>query len=191
MVDIFSDEWFEARRNRKIAYTPDKDPVATYAAVGFALSEWEKLEQALADIYAAVRGKPNDLEFMLLYANAGRTFTGRMCELESAASAHFVSSPSQEMEGSLGQVIADIRGLSNKRHRAAHGVVMPRVMEWSPDGEKGADFRLVPPFYAMHQLSKPEVMFYYGSAEIHAFGLEFRQLAEKVRAYRDKLITSL
>ena len=171
-------------------YTPDDDPTATYAAVGMALTAWEHLEQTFAAVYCTLKGSLADLNVMRAYMNAGPIFDTRMSVLQGAANAYFVRKPDQQLEGDLGALIVDARLLSKERHRIAHGVVVPRAIMWTPDGEFGSEFRLVPPWYAMEKLAKPDEFYRYGSAEIHLLAKQFLALRERVSEFDQRLQAS-
>lgn len=93
-----------------------------YAAVGAALSEWERFEDELSRIFAALVSDPMSLPAQRAY-NAVRTFEGRAEMLRAASEAYFVLWPNSSLQVSLKGLLRDAICYSQRRNDIAHGVV--------------------------------------------------------------------
>jgi Holliday junction resolvase-like predicted endonuclease len=101
----------------------DADPNVTFAAVGRAMSEWERLELYLARLYAKFLDIPT-IEAIARpeYARVAVS-RERARAIEAAAAAYFVRHPNQELDAEFEAMICDARKLATRRNDIAHGVV--------------------------------------------------------------------
>src|SRR5262245_43821723 len=99
----------------------DEDDSILYEALGRAIVRWERIEHGLSIMYAFFDGGPR-YQAMRAYGG-GNIFRLRLDGLLRVASAWFVRSCNQELEGEFDRVIAACRGFSDRRNEFAHGLV--------------------------------------------------------------------
>jgi hypothetical protein len=101
----------------------DPKPDMTYAAVGRALSQWEKFEGELSELFAVFAGGvPTSLPAVRAYGSI-QTFRGRADMIEAAAEGFFVVFPNDDLAGRIGKLLERARNYSPRRNEIAHGVV--------------------------------------------------------------------
>lgn len=120
------------------------DPVddLTFAAVGRALSHWERFERVLSILFAEFVGdQDDDLPAVRAYG-AVATFRGRVEMIRAAAEAYFAAYPNPGGEKLLDDLLDEASNFSARRNEIAHGFVNGWRPEDSPDTPKG--FVLMP-----------------------------------------------
>lgn len=100
---------------------PDKDTV--FAAVGRALSEWEKLEGHMALIFEhLVSGDRISLPAIRAYGSV-LTSRGRGEMISAAADAVFFLSPNAGLKKELDKLVETVGRFAGRRNEIAHGIV--------------------------------------------------------------------
>ncbi|NBR59873.1 MAG: hypothetical protein EBT89_12050 [Opitutaceae bacterium] len=167
--------------------TGDADASITYAAVGRALSAWERLELDLIMLYAGLlKQRPLDARRNPKYLEAN-VFRTRMAEVERAARCYFILHPDQALEGDFRTASNLVTNLSSRRHEIAHGIVTP-LHRWEGTSE-GLDqalrkmmYLLGPPTYRQKWFDEdgltPE--FLYSSVEIDQITRQFELARQPV-----------
>lgn len=165
----------------------DVAPDSVYRAVGVALSCWEGIEVAFADLYSILRRRPFELATIQSFGDESATFVKRLGRLEQAADRYFARYCNQEDEGALHALCAGARNLARERHQIAHGMVQRiQFVEETADRSQflatGMFWVCLPPWYVRGRF-----------AEIAAEGLSslaildvsdrFNDFERQVRAY--------
>jgi hypothetical protein len=161
---------------RPWAVAGDTDASILYAAVGRALSQWERLEAQLSLLFSAFVSGHNSEAARRAYV-AVRTFEGRAEMLRAVSETWFDSHPNAELLDDFKKVLSGISSFAPNRNDIAHGV----VDFWTPSGAP-ADFEtpnfgwaLYPSYASFKDRDVRNVPKYcYTSAEIGHFEKEFR-----------------
>lgn len=137
----------------------------TFAAVGKALSAWERLELELVVVYAAIlQITPPEATRKSDYKNAVR-FVERLKVVEESWNNYIIAKHNQAIESHFLNLIKDINGLSQRRNDIAHGIVVPL---WSENSSE--EFVLLPAMYRDKRFSEiGEPDFVYSSIEMERF----------------------
>jgi hypothetical protein len=149
-------------------------------AVGRALTSWEHIEEALADIFAifvnADMADPEKAPALRAYG-AVSSARGRGDLLQAAAEAYFYHKPDEKLEGDFKEVLRRYRGYSGRRNDVAHG----RIGQDSENPANG--WYLFPGLYNSNKypIGQPP-SYIYGSAEINTFKDGFESLYDDVVA---------
>jgi hypothetical protein len=171
-------------------YAPDASIETTYAAVGRALSQWEKLEFTLARLSANLTGHTLPSAVAFGTYRAATIFNKRADDLEEVFRRYIIRHPDQALEGDFGALICDIRRLSARRYDIALGVVQPcwdeneRVIS----EETATGYVLVPAGYATRNFDaygKPSYIF--GASDIHRYRKSFKKYRAKVIEFSYRL----
>jgi hypothetical protein len=166
--------------------TPDWSPDVTWMAIGKALTAWEEMEEGFGRIYCAFKGTSN-MGMLKKYADEANIFKDRMDLIERSAEAYFTRKPDQNLEGEIAKMVKRARLMSKTRHRIAHGVVYPMVMN-DRLPLRGTSFALHPTWYALERLSKPDNFYVWGSKEIAKETDKFIVLSRWTRDYAARLL---
>jgi hypothetical protein len=102
--------------------TGDATANETYAAVGCALSSWERHEAALSFLFAAFVSEGTSRIARRAY-NAIRTFEGRAEMLKAASHSFFAAYPDEEMQKRFKDILRNAKEFSARRNDIAHGCV--------------------------------------------------------------------
>lgn len=167
----------------------------TYAAVGGFLSQWEKVEIELSDLYAIFTSRPNTREAYEDYYNEARSLASRIALLDDSAERFFVKCPSQVTEGEFANLKARVSGFSERRHEIAHGVVRPYfeyavLTEWSdPLDQDQTRTCLAPPYYQRNWFDKTLDLpkYVYVGSQIDRITVRLADLAHDVAALKERV----
>ena len=174
----------------------DEDRRDTYAGVGRALSEWEGIEVGLCRIFSFFVGDP-DGAAMRTYGEP-RIFRDRFQALLRVANKFFISSPDQELEGTIDQLETEISGYADRRNEIAHGIVMP-INAYSfakqvfPQAKPRTNYYVLLPSYYQVRNHRPDGMpeFIYGANALHKIADNLSTIYPKLVDYREKLRLAL
>ena len=97
----------------------DASPETTFAAVGRALSAWERLDLELAILYAALLGVPPSDAIKRPEYRQENTSVGRLDVIERAFEVYSQTHHDQTIEGDADTLLVDVRGLCNRRNDIA------------------------------------------------------------------------
>lgn len=176
----------------------DADKNVTFAAVGSALSAWEKLEESVTKIFSdLVSPDQTSLAAERAYGSV-LSFRGRADLVDAAADAAFFLSPNDPLKAALDDLVKEIRNFASRRNEIAHGKVTDY---YRPSGllllvtghrTRRAGYVLEPTSYATNKrelhpgrilletaYQKPR--YAYSSTEILTFQTHFERLAEQAR----------
>jgi hypothetical protein len=165
----------------------ETDPNQLFNAVGRAINAWEKMEEALARLYAKLTGLPERPDALSDYGAENRIFSHRLQVLKSAAEAYFAKSPDAVRQAELANLLEDAKQLSIKRHRIAHGhITQWGEFQFPEDLERGKPFtmtstvlyRWAAPWYSMTALRTDPVG--RNAASIEAAQKEFEALHNRI-----------
>jgi hypothetical protein len=181
---------------------PDQgDPTddVTYAAVGRALSRWEKLEVELAGLYAILTGRSKfDMTAIRAYGS-GRIFADRMTGLATVACPYFVRNSGQKEEAAFESIVCRARKLSARRNDIAHGIVnkiLRATVDYrNPVGGSAQvltsdNFCLMPPHYDPRRRNQTEPKYSYSSQDMNEYGGHFAALALEVDQFTSQIASS-
>lgn len=162
----------------------DRDPEVLYAAIGSALSSWQYVENAIANIFEwlVVEGDPR-VNYVDSMSPAERaygsvvSFDGRAGMVTAAADAFFDVHKHPSFHTRLSKLMEACRGWSGRRNEIAHGQV----------GGSPVDLNLCALWPSEYSSRKRAVdyraRYVYNSAQIKEFGHRFLHLAETVRDF--------
>src|SRR4249920_3381426 len=93
-----------------------------YRAIGYALSEWEWAEQALANIFAVLTGTLEVLPTLpaVQAYGAGTGLNTRMAMVEAAATFVFKFEPNPDLQKELEALCKECKGWVERRNDIAH-----------------------------------------------------------------------
>jgi len=161
----------------------DADNNTTYAAVGRALSNWERLEGYLSLIFSAMVGPGEEpLAASRAYGSVA-SFIGRNEMLWAAAEAYLSLHPDALLQASLETILKEAKKASPRRNEIAHGIVQPLMAM-----DRSITWALVPAYYATNKRNLDRSPKYaFSSIEIMGFGHKFNELADPT----EQLLTDL
>jgi hypothetical protein len=99
----------------------DRNIDKTYAAIGRALSNWERYEWILSHLFSAIVAGVENNPARRAYG-AVRTFEGRSQMLRAASVTYFSERPDTNLQGSFKKIITSASKFSERRNEIAHGV---------------------------------------------------------------------
>jgi hypothetical protein len=159
----------------------DKTQGELYAAIGDALTQWEKLEEQLAEIFTILVGAPELVPgrgpAISAYGSMNN-FVARATLLKAAAEAFFAQYPTdiaQPIKAGFDTLMQKCNQFVARRNDIAHG-----KREWVP----GRGHYLFPAFYNTKKHRPGQAMaFSYSSKEIRAYAnhfIDLQSLAERI-----------
>jgi hypothetical protein len=170
---------------------PVGDPTETdvYAAVGHALSNWERLEHQMSNIFTGLISRAENPIARSAYGSV-MVSSIRAEMLDGAAHAFFATLILARNEKAKARFVAlkaeldDIKmqhgRFLSRRNNIAHGI----VSLYFPDGPDGSGYCLVPPLYATKHYRKTLVYPYAFTAKfINGFAREFYTLGERANRF--------
>ena len=178
----------------------DSSEDVTYAAVGFALSNWEGLEAELCALYGAFHGwQPAEKRTIEGYSKGRRIFVDRLAAVRQASEMWFRQYCHQANEGKFTELMHETEELSKVRNRIAHAIVLPYsigdVLPGSTRvGNAGYTYCLVPAYYDSREQEffsedymdfKP--VYALVSSDIRALGYEFNRLRMNIFNFRQPI----
>jgi hypothetical protein len=157
--------------------TGDESEEAMFVAVGRALSNWEHLEEDLADLFSFLVGSQE------LVHDAGDpasrvygvvpTFNIRADMLDAAANVFFMNNPSAMLQREYKDSIAQCRRYAARRNEIAHG-----TSEFQGD----RSYFLVPGYYNLRKnIDDGTPRYRYCSTEIQYYAERFAELASRIQ----------
>ena len=171
----------------------DFDEEVLFAAIGRALTEWEKVETACAELFAvfvSVSQKSNHTAPAIRAYGTVTSYQGRCEMIKAAAAAYFHNRKKKAAEFTkpLNEIIVACLGFSGRRNEIAHGQVS--VVYYSRNGNsKQIGHYLLPSFYNPKKYQiELAVTYEYTSQELIFFRQEFTKLHLKIDAFRRQLV---
>lgn len=165
--------------------TYDTTPDPVFRAVGIALTAWEHLELALAELYSILVEQPRIINAYAAYGNDNPIFAYRVQAICKACERYFISRAHHGRESQVADLLKEASDLSIDRHRVAHGIVQmmpaydPRHKDEDGIVRGQPSFWLSAPWYAQDRL-KPEALGI-PSSRILEYADRFAALASRVR----------
>jgi hypothetical protein len=172
-----------------LPFEGDMDENAIYLSVGKALSQWERLEHQMSNIFAAVVSKSADNPARWAYGAVMASGT-RADMLKGAAYIYFFPlvrtanekkrAEFEDLQKQLGDLMEEVGKFAARRNNIAHGVVSPY---FPPTTGKGG-FCLVPPLYATkHYKARPVYPYAFTSKMIDEYATHFARLGKEAYNY--------
>lgn len=167
----------------------DASEDAIYLSVGKALSQWERLEHQMSNIFAAIVSKNADNPARWAYGAVMASGT-RADMLKGAAHIYFYplvrtanTKKRAEFEGlqkQLDDLVNEVGNFAARRNNIAHGV----VSQYFPPTTGKQGFCLVPPLYATkHYKARPVYPYAFTSKKIDEFATHFTRLGKDAYNY--------
>lgn len=156
----------------------DRNQEKLYAAVGRAISEWERYEAMLAFLFANFLGSHLLLAGRRAYS-AVRTFEGRTAMLRAASEAYFYGAPHPELLAKFKTLLTHATKFSEIRNEIVHGVVDHyRPEPPAPEPRPALNAYALFPAYASVKDRDPDSVpgYCYTSVELEYFRQEFFKL---------------
>jgi hypothetical protein len=158
----------------------DRDENVLYAAVGRALSQWERVETACARTYAFLIGAPTDelaISPALRSFGIVNSFPTRCEMITTSGKAFFHLHPEVvHYEKLINDALSEARQYSNRRNEIAHGVVCQIFGARESEG-----YYLLPSFYNPRKFPVSMIPTYqYVEKNILYFSEEFTKLGAKL-----------
>lgn len=183
---IFTEPYWKRPPNQNQG---DVKAATVYEAVGYALSNWEMMEENLAQLYLALASAPSDpvrRAFGSIESN-----TGRRKAIEAAAEAYFGRYwEDDEVRRAFRLVVKAVEWAAKRRDDIAHGIVLGQQID---DVHFGVF--LFPPDYntsrthlyadtgAGDPLAHTMTKYRFTSDQIRAFAVKFTELRHAVEQY--------
>lgn len=172
----------------------DENPHKVYEAVGFALTSWELMEEAFAELYLVLvkapkaSDNPTRRAFGSIESNSGRRKA-----VEAAAEAFFRNLwDDKSIRSAFLNLTNGIAQGSKRRDDIAHGIVLGQVI----DGVSYGSFLFPPDYNTLRTnmyirpgdvLGHTGAVFRFTGSQVREFGFKFQQLQEDVRRYKGLL----
>jgi hypothetical protein len=174
----------------------DIDENTLFAAIGRALTEWEQVEAACAEIFAVLvsvsRKSSHQAPAIRAYGTV-ISFRSRCEMLQAAATAYFHTRKNKEaiFKKQLNAIMKECLAFAARRNEIAHGRVS--LVYYSARGKtRPIGHYLLPSLYNPKKYKiERTVTFEYTSNEVIYFTQEFTKLHLKVDAFRKRLIGKL
>ena len=169
----------------------ENDPNLLYIAVGRAIHAWEVMEVNLAHVFAALTGLPENPYALSEYGSENRRLVDRIGAIKQAASAYFIRTPCQALEGELDNILADVTD-SRSRGIGLHMAISPCGGKLDIPATRGPFevtatmlYRWGAPFYSMVNLRTDPVGT--NSAAINAVHDQFEEMQKRILAFNARL----
>jgi hypothetical protein len=167
----------------------DATPEPLYTAVGKALSNWEKIENQLANLFASFVGaqiKWRPAPAVRAYGTIV-SFKSRAAMLDAAAKAYFHSRPKLGVDDRWRDLLRELEGFSDRRNDIAHGIVEALYRQ---ENESKIEYFLMPGLYVSKKYPTDEPpAYWFTSAQVLQLAEQFSDLAASVRFLRFALVT--
>jgi hypothetical protein len=170
----------------------DDDDSSTYAGIGMVISEWERIEVELSDIYGMFVGVfGGDTRRTMREYGEPRIFEERIKGLLAKAERYFQRYPHQEKEGAFCKIVCIARKFAARRGDLAHCVVT-RSNWWPPPdiySPSPVAYCAVPPHYAGKKFDPNNMPTYvYTSKEMIELAGGLYQFCEEIAGFKWQLI---
>jgi hypothetical protein len=170
----------------------DANEDALYAAIGRALSEWERYDGMLSFLYSSfVTVTPKLFLAARRSYSAVRTFEGRMEMLRAASQAYFSEYPNNAHQDEWKLILRNSMTYCERRNEIAHGA----VDHYRPEPPKEPDDRLAGtyalfPSYATFRTRELDgtPTYCYATPDLEYFGQEFAKLRKPIAALSGPLL---
>jgi hypothetical protein len=177
-----------------VSPTGDFDEKFLFECVGRALSEWEQVESACAELFAAFVLSPKRKPYLAPAIRAYGTvvsFRGRADMLRAAAAAYFLTRKPKatSFEDQLGVLLKEYLGFADRRNEIAHGTVLMLNRNFGHNRPKRPlGFYLFPSFFnpKKYKLDR-SIVFQYNSKDLIHFRQEFTKLKIRLLTFRTRL----
>ena len=164
-----------------------------YAAVGEALSRWERLELELSGLFNAFIGIGQDSYAARRAYGAVTISSMRRDMLEAAAEAYFAEFPNPTLRTEFKRITRLVEKFASRRNDIAHGSVAPYGFYFALKEGQRDSFCLFPTLASTKatKLAKPRFLpdYAYTGAMIKAFGREFMGIVLHVGSLSWKIAT--
>jgi hypothetical protein len=156
----------------------DENIAAVYAAVGAALSAWERMEESLAQLFSIFIGlHSGSIAAERAYGSVS-SFVSRRVMIEQAAEVYFRDHPDAKSQAVFDDIVELAEGFYARRNDIAHAKAMSFLRQ--ADGK--FIFLLWPAFYNSNKVNwRGTAKFVYNSMMIAGFTNAFDEIAQKVR----------
>lgn len=168
-------------------------PQTIFAAVGEALTRWERMEWALCQLNSIMSGNAGDVETEAQYGMDYSIFERRVQAVEETARAFFMRHCNQDNEATLRKIVDRARKLSICRHQIAHGLVdQVTHATFSEDGDFAdwhdgkTTYYLNAPWYSEPRLRQKWPG--YTSADIRVIFQNFTTLENRIRSLCQRIL---
>jgi hypothetical protein len=158
----------------------------TFAAVGRALSQWERLEVALAGLFAAFIGIKGEAEGIAMSSYGSIVASSaRGTMMNAAAEFYFHIFPNPALKKTVGDLLGEVGHYGARRNEIAHGLVMGYEVYTPPGRKPSTGCCLFPAHYNNKKIKlgvgrDRHPSYIYTSKEIDAFGANFKKLLPRV-----------
>lgn len=164
---------------------------ATYAAIGRALSSWERFELAMGGLFSRFLGVGGDTLPAIRAYGSVTTFRGRADMIQAASEAYFFARPHGDLSPRVASLLKEARGYSPRRNEIAHGIVR-MIYGHSVRGVRELGFAVHPSDYATNKTKleqgvgtrsgiKRSPEYVYASGTIIDFSNKFAQLRQRTQ----------
>jgi hypothetical protein len=156
----------------------DESITTVYAAVGEALSAWERLEESLAQLFSIFIGLHSGSIAAERAYGSVTSFISRKGMIEQAAEVYFRDHPNAESQALFDDILELAEGFSARRNDIAHA----KATSFLRRTDRKYIFLLWPAFYNSNKVNwRGTAKFVYNSAIITGFTSAFDEIAQKVR----------
>jgi len=175
----------------------DPSPIVIHSAVGKALTDWERLDRNLADIFSLlVAGYVPNLAASRAYGSV-LSVRGRIEMIQAAGAAVFADKPNKVLRLRLKELLEEAEGFAARRNDIAHGI----TSQYLSTDNKPIGYVLGPGVTATRKvkLTSAErcesgeqptltVSYAYTAADIDRFGTEFARLRHEAMFVKRALL---
>jgi hypothetical protein len=156
--------------------TGDLDVRALYAAVGEALSEWERMEERLSVLFSILIGLDRPSEAASRAYGSILGFRQRREMIERAAEVYFDLHPDADLQKIFDDALEYAGGFASRRNDIAHGKVTSFF-----DRDKNTVFLVWPPFYNSTKMTWTGTAAYvYNSTQVDKIRLGFDETHRRI-----------
>jgi hypothetical protein len=177
---------------RPVSPVGDSQEDMIFSAVGQALTEWEQLENACAQLFAVLVSTSHKRAYLAPAIRAYGTITSAATRKEmlvNAGEAYFASRPTkaQTFKVEFNQLMQAYIDFASRRNDIAHGLVQRVFLTKRGTRPAAIGIYLTPSFYSARHFKNEQLAYLYTSGDLVFYRQEFTKLMLRVSGLKERL----
>jgi hypothetical protein len=165
-----------------------------FSAVGQALTEWEQLENACAQLFAVLVSTNHKRAYLAPAIRAYGTITSAATRKEmlvNAGEAYFAKRPAkaQSFKAEFTELMQAYIDFASRRNDIAHGLVQRVFLTKRGIRPAAIGIYLTPSFYSARHFKNEQLAYLYTSSDLIFYRQEFTKLMLRVGGLKEKMQT--
>jgi hypothetical protein len=163
-----------------------------FGAVGHALTEWEQLENACAQLFAVLVSTNHKRAYLAPAIRAYGTITSAATRKEmlvNAGEAYFAKRPAkaQSFKAEFTELMQAYIDFASRRNDIAHGLVQRVFLTKRGIRPAAIGIYLTPSFYSARHFKNEQLAYLYTSSDLIFYRQEFTKLMLRVGGLKEKM----